>query len=566
MPETDQERIARGHLLPVLALGVVTAASLWPAVEHFRTRALIDRLDGSVFTWAWWAMPRALLRGDNPFRTDQLFHPVGADVALTTTTPLISALTWPIRAALGAEAQINSVQLAAGFLAGLGAYLLAHRVTARRGPALFAGIAFMLTSHRLVHVPGHLNLIHTWVLPFGCLVFLRFVDRPSRRRALALGAFGGAAFLVDPQLALLLVVALLPLAVAHRSALRGQLGSLVLAAVLALVVASPLLAPMGWAVAHDEANPPASVDEAVLYSASPLAWILPPQDNVPLGSLVGERVPSPTDEGVVYPGVVVLGLAAAAVVLVARKRRRGWGGVALVGVILSFGPRLVVYDRVVDVPMPYALVRALPGLDVQRVPGRFALVGALGLAVLAALSLAELARRAVPRAPVVLVVLLGITTLDLFPTGLPQRDGTVPEPFEAIADDPAEGAVLEIPIQWYTGEQVIGDNSDFSFLLHAVVHQKPIVSGGASRLPDWRLDALRDVAVYREVLALQGAEGFDERADFDADDLMRLGISYVVYDRGRPAPDAFAYFTSLDLPVLADDGRVLVWQVPEAKP
>lgn len=564
MSETDGENsTARRHLPAVLALVAVNLITLWPAVVHFRTRALIDRLDGTVFTWAWWAMPRALFRGENPFHTDQLFHPVGADLALTTTAPLVSALTWPIRATLGPEAQINSVQLAAGFLAGLGAYLLANRIWSHKGAALFAGVAFMLTSHRLVHVPGHLNLIHTGVLPFGCLVFLRFVDAPSRRRALSLGGFGGAIFLVDPQLALLLLVALGPLAVVHRSALRGQARSLVAAGALALVVALPLLGPMALAVSHDEVNPPGPTRASLAYSASPLAWVLPPPDRVLLGGVAGERSPSPLDEGVVYPGLLVLGLAVAALALAAPERRRGWGAVAVIGVGLSLGPRLIFYDTVIDIPMPYVLVRALPGLDVQRVPGRFALVGALGLVVLAAGALAELARRRPARAPWLVGLVLAVTLVDLFPTGLPDRSGHIPSPYEAIADDPGDGAVLEIPIQWYTGEKVVGDNTDFSFLLHAMVHGKPVVSGGVSRLPDRRLDALLAIPVYQQVLALQGASGFDERARFDAADLADLGIEYVAYDRERPAPETLAYLEELDLPVLADDGQVIVWRVPQ---
>jgi hypothetical protein len=544
----------------VLALVAVTLISLWPAVEHFRTKALADRLDATVFTWAWWAMPRALFRGENPFHTDLMFHPVGTDLALTTTTPLVSLLTWPIRAALGPEAQINSVQLAAGFLAGLGAYLLARRVVGARGPALFAGVAFTLTTSRFVHVPGHFNLIHTAVLPFGALQLLRFTDAPSLRRALALGAFTGATFLIDPQLTLLVLALFVPLAVVHRTALRGQLRHLAAGAALAGVVALPLLWPMAQAMSADEMNPAPPVEVSVLYSASPLAWVMPPSDHV-LGDLAGERSPSRDREGEVYPGLLVVALAIVGVGLMAPERRRGWPAVALVGVVLSFGPRLIAYDTTIDVPMPYALLRVLPGLDLQRVPGRFALVGVLGLVVLAAGALAEMARRSRERASLLVGAAVVLTVLDLLVTGLPQRDGTIPEPYHAIADDAGDGAVLELPVQWYTGDGVVGidDRADFSFLLHATVHGQPIVSGGVSRYPDRRLDALRKDPLYEQVLALQGADGFDAPARFDREDLVAAGIGYVAYDRGRPLPEALAYFEGLDLPVLADDGTVIVW-------
>jgi hypothetical protein len=259
-----------------------------------------------------------------------------------------------------------------------------------------------------------------------------------------------------------------------------------------------------------------------------------------------------------------VGLAIASVWRVEGWRRRGWTAVAVVGVVLSFGPYLVFYDTSIDVPLPYFLLRAVPGLDLQRAPGRFAYVGVLGMVVLAASALAELVRRHPDRARALVGAALVLTTLDLLPTGLPQRNGAIPEPFYAIADDPGDGAVLELPVQWYTGEQVVGGDGrlyNFSFLLHATVHGKPIVSGGVSRYPEHRLDELRAIPLYRQVLSLQGAPRFHDDAHFDEADLAALGIGYVVYDRHRPEPAAFAYFEGLDLRVLADDGTTIVWAV-----
>ncbi len=42
---------------------------------------------------------------------------------------------------------------------------------------------------------------------------------------------------------------------------------------------------------------------------------------------------------------------------------------------------------------------------------------------------------------------------------------------------------------------------------------------------------------------------------------MAHGIDFVVYHRDDPAPDALRYIEALDLPVLADDGTVIVWKV-----
>src|SRR3546814_9972228 len=106
----------------------LTCLVLWPAVAHFRSRPMIGSGDSSIFYWAWWWMPRAVGRGDNPLLTDDIMYPVGADLAVTVTAPAVSALSWPLRAILGPEAQINAVQLGAAFAAAAAAYFLIARI------------------------------------------------------------------------------------------------------------------------------------------------------------------------------------------------------------------------------------------------------------------------------------------------------------------------------------------------------------------------------------------------------------------------------------------------------
>jgi hypothetical protein len=140
----------------------------------------------------------------------------------------------------------------------------------------------------------------------------------------------------------------------------------------------------------------------------------------------------------------------------------------------------------------------------------------------------------------------------------------VPDIYQQIAKDSSDAAVLELPIKWSTGQAIVGydgHDRDFRFLLYAIEHEHPVVSGSVSRYPDADLEALRDNPVYRQVLALGGETGFHDRATFDAQDLVDLGIGFVVYHRDDPAPRLLAYVEALELPVLADDGTVIIWKV-----
>ena len=82
-----------------------------------------------------------------------------------------------------------------------------------------------------------------------------------------------------------------------------------------------------------------------------------------------------------------------------------------------------------------------------------------------------------------------------------------------------------------------------------------------ARYPERSRQAVLDNPIYAQLVPLQ--EGDPKFVPtFDVFDLRRAGIGYVVYHRNEGRPAAFAYFSRLGLPVLADDGTVLVWKVP----
>jgi hypothetical protein len=292
-------------------------------------------------------------------------------------------------------------------------------------------------------------------------------------------------------------------------------------------------------------------------------------------------------ERTAFTGFTVLALAAVGAAWGWRHRRRReeracpavgqWLALTAVFVLLSFGPYLHVGHRQgarfirfgirYTLPMPYWLMNSVPVLNGVRIPGRFSVVAILALDVLAALSVAWLmalvaaryGRRAGLAVPAVALLLL---LVEFFPKGIVTLKPTIPKPYVAIANDAGRGAVLEIPLQWRTGVGDFGDRQGDQtiFLYYATRHGKPLVGGMAARYPARSRRALQNHPVYSQVLALQ--QGDLASATFDAAELRRSGIGYVVYHRDRPRPAAEAYLGELRMPVVADDGTVLVWKVP----
>lgn len=561
---------------------VLTAVFLWRAVRNLGSLFLSDGYDGASFLWSYWHFPRAVAALENPFSTTLLFHPVGVPLALQTNTPLESLLVGVLRAAVGPVAAVNLVTLGAVVASGVGAWLLALHACGSRRAAFVAGAAFAFLPWRQLRLVGHHNLNHTWVLAFGLLALVRLYDRPTRGRAAVLGGVAGVAVLTDFTLAVFLLLAAAVVALARRrETFTAAVGTRLLqAAAVAAVVGLPVLVAVAGTVAAGEVDPLPGWGGADTSGADLLSWVTPPDINRFYGSWFARANRRTGGERLAYPGLVVLALAAPAVLAARRRRVVPWVALAGVFFVLSLGPFLTVagwrggrfeyLGARFSVPLPYFVLRFVPVLNGLRIPGRFAVVAALALDVLAAVTLARLGARLAARRAwlgwAVPAAALAVVALEFMTVDGPMQSPAVPAPYAAIAADRTGSAVLEVPLQWRDGFGVTGDavagRENSIFLYYATRHGHPVVNGMVARLPRKRLERLLAEPVYRQVLSLQGEPGMQDPPTFGADDLRRLGIGFVVYHRDRPFPAALAHLGGLGLPVAADDGTVVVWRVP----
>ena len=568
------------HGAALAGFTVLTAVFFWPVVAHLPTRILSDGGDGAAYLWNLWALPHALFSGHNPFATDHHYYPVGALTAFNTNMPLVAVLSWPLQKLFGLGVAANLVQLGAVVLSGFGAYLLAVHVTEDRRAAFVAGAAFTFAPYRFAHM-SHYDLAHLEFLSFGLLALLRLYQRPSRGRAIAYGAVLGLTFLTDLYYVVFLLIATAVVGAWHwRDTLRREMAvRLGQAAATAAVVAAPLMVAMvREIVVFHSLDPLTNWANADNYSSDLFSWVTPSVLQRVWAGHVGRFAGATGGERLAFPGAVVLLLAALAVLWGAARRHRLWLALAAVFAVLSFGPFLHVANRTggwfsaygarFDLPLPYFVLHFVPVVNGVRVPGRFSIVGILALDVLAAVAVARLSVLAAGRdrrlAAAVPVVALALLLVEFYPRSIPTQPTAVPRPYAAIAADRGQRAVLEVPLQWRTGFGQYGDtNGDHTIsMYYAVRHGKPLVGGMVARYPDRRLQLVLDDPLYRQVMDLQAAEDPGYPTVFDATDLQRAGIGYVVYHRDQPRPRAEAYLAGLHLPVLADDGTVIVWRVP----
>ena len=113
--------------------------------------------------------------------------------------------------------------------------------------------------------------------------------------------------------------------------------------------------------------------------------------------------------------------------------------------LLCFGPRPRFLGEPFMYRAPYSWLMALPGYDAVRVPARFAMLAALCLSVVAALSFVRLTRRArwSIRAPLAAMVVAGVL-VDSWIGEMPLPK--VPFRLQALESLPERTVVMELPL------------------------------------------------------------------------------------------------------------------------
>ena len=183
----------------VIAVGFGALAGAWtfPLASHLSTHLLGPAAGDNVeFLWNFWWMRTALASGLDFFRTPFLFAPLGADLTLHTHTALPAFVGATALRSVSIITALKATILAALFLNGFCAYLLARRVVPGRGSAVVAGLVFAGSPYLSAHLNGHFNLVHAWVIPLFALAASEML-RGSVRWGLLCGVVIASTLYID---------------------------------------------------------------------------------------------------------------------------------------------------------------------------------------------------------------------------------------------------------------------------------------------------------------------------------------------------------------------------------
>lgn len=535
----------RDRRLPALAFFVGLAlVHTWPLASAPGTLSRTDNADTMLNQWilAWVAHALAT----NPFDlfNANIFHPEPRTLAFSEHL-FVPALFGAPLFWLGASPVLayNVVLWCGLALTAWTSSLVVHRWTGDWWAALAAGSLAAFNTETLTRM-GHIQAMHVEFLPLALLALDDVLRDGTRRNALRLGVVTAAQMLCSGYLLVMTAVSLVVgVLVQPRRWLGDRFRRVAPALALAVGVTALVTAPFlyqYYRVQKDQGLTRA-FDEIAMYAA---VW--------PNYLATGARLHFETwaapyyaeANSAAFPGVLPLALALVAVlsgVALRDGRARMWLAIGLVGMALSFGPRLPGYEL---------LYYGFPLLQGIRAVARFGFLWLFAVAMLTGFGVAWLrgriagdarpARRrwaAACGAACLIVVNVENTRV---PMGFVEAPD-IPAIYRTLA--PVEGAVVaELP---FPEPRRFAANG--AYVWASTQHWKPLLNGYSGFMPQSYGKHWEAFATFPDPSAIAA--------------LREAGVTHIVVHMAH-APDAAAALRDVPgVTLFAQTERIRIYQI-----
>ncbi len=521
---------------------------LWPLGRHLSS-AIIGSGDSYVFLWNEWWLKFCLSTGQNPFFTNLLLHPYGANLAFHTLALPASfagallSFIWPL------TLSFNLVFLSELALAALAMYYLADYLWSNKPAALLAALMFSANIYVFSEISkGHFNYASIYTIPLFIYFLLRALDENSRKFSLLTSLVLALAFYNDYYytIGLLFLAALfiINFFINQRAKFFAGFNNLLIIFGVWLFLISPLLYTLLVSL-NSGAYPLANLNQISLYAPDWRSFFTPPVYQPVYGHYFQEFYASlKWHDGIIYFGVVALALGFYGWLKL--KGNRLWTDrrFLLIGfltfLVLALGPFLYLGRQVFSlaghdfkIPLPYLLFQFIPFVRGILVPPRLIIFAWFFLALLAAGGLKIIFTRLKGSGVSVLIFLL-IASLFIFENlaiPLPLESTEVPAVYKSLKTTPGANTILELPFALSTSFYTLGEVPASSRLEYfQTVHEQKILGGYISRVPDETYNFyshLLGLSYLINPLAPQ-PENLKLSAEKIKSNFSRLGLKYVI--------------------------------------
>ena len=408
-PAPSRPPKARSPLRTLAGAGAAGAVYLvlacllyWPATP-FGTGHLPGCACGDPEQQTWFLAwtSHALTHGLNPFFTQYLNAPRGANLAIDTAMPLLGVLGTPIILLAGPVAAFNLLLKLGLAASGASMFWVLRRYTSWWPAAFAGGLLFAFSPYLAGQAVRHLFLSFVPLVP----LFIPLLDDwlVSRRRSplrsgLLLGLVAALQYLISPEILLtstiMAVAGLVWLALRHPHAVPERAGALARGLAAALPVFLLIAGYAVWLLIAGPDRPAGPVhilSGLARYHADLLSPLFPAGHQLLAPGVlkaVGDRLPAGgTIESGFYLGVPLLVLLCYFAVRYRRVPLVATAAViGLAAFILGLGAKLTVAGKALGIPLPFAVFAHLPILQ-NLEPARLSLYVQLAAAVIVAVGL-----------------------------------------------------------------------------------------------------------------------------------------------------------------------------------
>ena len=461
---------------------LLTAAMTWPFAHRLR---VIDAGDSAYFTWAIGWQIHALKTAPSTLPHGNFYAPSRntffMDEPILGTGVLVLPFSFFTDDAI---LLLNLARLLTFVLTGLFTWRLARDI-GLGNPASFAAGAFFAFSPIRVDQVAHVSTLGTQWIPLVYLFARRFCLAPSSRDGVLTGFMFALSFLACGYHGLFLAV-LLPLSLIPFL-FSSQARQILAKGGLAVATAALLLYPL-YAFSREALGPlrfERSAVDTLKYAASLETFVAANRWNRVWGGLTENFRGDPSN---LFPGLMVLILAAIAVIRIRGTRFPASRSVIAVLIILgvgaaalALGPQIRL-QGVSVMPGPFSLLRDHVSVFSNiRATSRAGIFCAFALAVLAGIAL-DTFRRAHVLSALALAGFLAEARIAPIPTpawtNVIWSRAPVPRVYQWLKEQPAGSVVAELPAR------LASDYSrpafhDSIYMVRSTLHWQPLVNGFA---------------------------------------------------------------------------------------
>src|SRR3989344_5510820 len=389
------------HSIVVVAYALITVAMTWP---------LTARLDASVVgtggdVWqTMWRFEQKYTQVSGKYNAGDMSSFIREEFLGGGEMRLVNLSVWPwmwVYVLFGMPVAYNLVWLLMFVLSGYGMFLfvnyLGHRHVQRNGhwltyaPAFLVGLFYMFLPFRAAHALGHFGAMQTHWLPFILLVALALYCTFSWWKILLLWLLITLQAWSEHHYALWLVLFGIILVCMYLKEMRIYfakrqvvLAALVLAVLLSISVLLPYVPTIRLSATGETLD--LGLSQASRFSTDLFSFVVPSPMH-PLWGNTFNQLFAKYFTGNQAEATQFLGWLPLLLILIFREhipaaQRRLWLAVGASFFVISLGPSLHVFGKMLPWPMPYALIDSWPVFSAVRTVSRAGVMVGLSAAVL----------------------------------------------------------------------------------------------------------------------------------------------------------------------------------------